>query len=180
MRRIYESRALHRDDDPHTPAEASDSKGGFFRSDESRTINWSAASHALLPNFFRRRGVTVDVETNKSVYAADEPVGFRVRMHNRLPLPVSLRVPTPVRWEWAIDGYPEASRYEEPAPSESQLFRFDRGERKTFERHWSQRFRESEREWSPAGRGEHILSAYVAVDDPEERGLYAETTFRIE
>lgn len=174
MRRIYESEALRRDDeDPNQPNERD-------RSDEARTINWSAASHALLPTVLRHRGIRVGVETNKSVYAREEPVSFRVSFRNMLPLPVVLRVPTQVRWEWAVDGYGEATLFDEPVPEEPSVFRFDRGTTKAFERTWHQRFREEEREWSSAAPGEHTLSAYVAVDEPEAKGLYAETTFSIE
>lgn len=174
MRRIYESEALRRsDEEPHAPRERPDDDG-------PRTIDYTKASHALLPTALRHRAVSVAVETDRDSYAPDEPVGFRVRMHNRLPFPVVLRVPTQVRWQWAVDGHPEASRIAARPPAEPALFAFDRGERKRFQRRWHQRFRETDSEWSRAGRGEYTLSAWIAVEDPADKGLRAETTFRVE
>lgn len=174
MRRIYESEALRRsDEEPHAPRERPDDDG-------PRTIDYASASHALMPTALRHRAVSVSVETDRESYGPDEPVRFRVLMHNRFPVPVVLRVPTPVRWQWGVDGHPEASRVEATPPAEPALFEFDRGERKRFDRRWHQRFRESEREWSRAARGEHTLSAWVAVDDPAAKGLHAEATVRIE
>lgn len=143
-------------------------------------VNWTSASHALMPTALRYRAIAVSVETDREVYAEDDPVTLRVTMRNRLPFPVSLKTTSPVLWTWAIDGMPEASRYDDGTPDETGLFRFDRSERKVFTRQWHQRFRESEREWSRAGRGEFTVSAGVNVEGAAEKGLVDETTIRIE
>jgi hypothetical protein len=175
MRRIYESRALEYDDeDPHAPKRKRTREVAG-----PRTVDWGAASHALLPRAVRAWAVEVDVETDREVYAVDEPVGFEVRLVNRIPFPVSLRTDSPVRWSWAVDGLAEASRILD-YPEEADLLEFGRSERKVFRRKWSQRVRESPDRWAAAERGEHTLSVRINAPGAEGRGLTAETTFRIE
>ena len=173
MRRIYESRALVRDDDEaFVPAE---------RDETSRsTIDWEAASHAFLPVALRRRAIEVEIDAPEDPRPVGEPVPFRVVLRNRLPVPVVLRTRSPVRWNWAVDGLTEGSRPDTDYPAEPTLFGFARSERKTFRRRWSGYLRESEREWAPADPGEYTLSARVDVDDAREKGLAAETTVRVE
>jgi hypothetical protein len=175
MRRIYESRALQYDDeDPYAPKRRDDGD-----SDPGpRTIDWSAASHVLVPTWLRRRAVTVTVETDRDSYAPDEPVGFRVRFRNRLPFPVAVPTASPVPWTWSIDGVDEASHVA-TLPEERGLFEFDRAERKQFTRRWQQRFQRDGRTWTPADRGEHTLAARINTPSGVE-SVTAETTFRIE
>lgn len=146
----------------------------------ARMVNWTSASHALMPTSLRHRSVAVSVETDREIYAEDDPVTLEVTMRNRLPIPVALETASPVLWSWAIDGVPEASRYDDGTPDEAGLFRFDRSERKVFTRTWHQRFRESEREWTRAGRGEFTVTAGVNVEDALEKCLADETTIRID
>lgn len=174
MRRIYESQALKYDDeDPHAPKRRGDGDPG------PRTINWQAASHALLPGRVRAWAVDVDVETDRAVYGADDPVRFEVRFVNRLPVPVTLRTTSPVPWTWSIDGLEEASHVTDH-PEEAGLLRFGRGERKVFRRNWRQRIRLSSSRWEPADRGRHTLDVRLNVPGAAGRGLRAETSFRIE
>ena len=173
MRRIYESRALVRDDnEAFVPAE---------RDEKSRSsIDWEAASHALLPVALRRRAIEVRIDAPEDPRPVGEPIPFRVVLRNRLPFPIVLRTRSPVRWNWAVDGLVEGSRPSPDYPDESALFAFARSERKEFRKRWSGYVRESEREWTPADRGEHTLSARVAIDDAAKKGLAAETTVRVE
>lgn len=181
MRRIYESRALERDEnDPHMPSGDDREEPEPSSRLGARMVNWTSASHAFMPTALRHRAIAVSVETDREVYAEDDPVILRVTMRNRLPFPVSLKTASPVLWSWAIDGVPEASRYDDGTPDEAGLFTFDRSERKVFTRRWHQRFREDEREWSRAGRGEFTVSAGVNVEDAAGKGLTDETTIRIE
>jgi hypothetical protein len=172
MRRIYESRALHRDDDEtFVPAE---------RDEASRSaIDWEAASHALLPVALRRRAIEIEIEAPEEPRPVGEPIPFRVVVRNRLPFPVVLRTRSPVRWNWAVDGLVEGSRVDPGYPEEPTLFAFARSERKTFRKRWSGYVREADREWAPAERGEHALSAWIDVDAAAEKGLTAETTVRV-
>lgn len=172
MRRIYESEALRRDDeDPFVPNQGESRRSGH--------VNWGNVSHALLPATLRPWAVTVSVETDREVYELDEPVRFRVTFQNRLPVPVTLVTDSPRRWEWSLDGRPEASNVTSDPPTEPTRFEFARGERKRFHRRWDQRVRESEREWRAAERGEHTLSAGIDAVRGSDR-LRAETTFRID
>lgn len=173
VRRIYESDAVVRDDSPHTPRERD---GGA----SSGHVNWGNVSHAFMPVRVRDWAVTVDVETDRERYAVGEPVGVRVRLRNRLPAPVRLRTVSPVCWQWAVDDVVEASLVERDPPDSRGTLSFDRGERKTFRRTWHQSIRETEREWVPVDPGEHTITAWVNVADPERRGLAATTTVDIE
>lgn len=171
MRRIYDSEALHRDDgDPHSPRERDGSP-------RYRSLNWRAASHALLPVRLRRWAIDVEIETARDVYAVDEPVDLRVRFRNRLPFPVVLRTESPVRWHWAVDGHVEGSLEPPSEPDDRAVFEFERSETKTFTRRWPQRFRTGDRTWEPAGPGEYTLTA--SVNDGTD-GLRASTTVRVD
>ncbi|MGM0591674.1 MAG: hypothetical protein ACQETI_08635 [Halobacteriota archaeon] len=175
MRRIYESEALDADDeDPFKPNRAADRSRGRSH------VDWANASHALMPTALRRRALSVEVETDRDVYTPDDPVHFRVVFRNRLPVPVTIRTATPVRWSWSLDGLERASRVERAVPETPGVFRFGRGERKVFTRRWIQRIRESEREWSPAASGDHAIRVWVNDDSTAAESLAAETAFRIE
>lgn len=178
MRRIYESDALHRDDDePHSPRERrrSEAQPASFRSLPSGTL-----SRVLVPTWLRHRAVSVAVTTPREEFAVDEAVPFRVEMYNAAPFPVTIRTRSPVLWTWNVDGAEGASWVEDRAPPDGEgAFEFGRGERKRFLKHWPQRFRVSESEWEPAEPGTYVVGAGINVDDAEGTGLYDETTVRI-
>lgn len=180
MRRIYESEALRRDDDPFSPTEADEGRSTSFLAGDGKAIDWDSFSHAFLPVTLRNVAVTVDVSTRKRAYDPDEPIPIDVMMHNRFPFPVALRTESPVLWTWAVDELTEASRIEDSPPEEKSIIRFDRGERKRFHRRWEQRIRVSKREWVEVEPGECTISAGLNVPDAESRGLVDETTVRID
>lgn len=101
-------------------------------------------------------------------------------MTNALPVPVTVTTNSPVPWTWSVDGLTEGERIplREP-PDVPGSLAFDGRERKTFTKRWYQSVRVSEREWEPADPGTHTIGARLDVDEPLERGLYAETTVRI-
>lgn len=173
VRRIYESDAVVRDGSPHTPRERDD--------DTARThVNWGNVSHAFMPVRLRDWAIVVDVETNCERYAVGEPVGIQVQFRNRLPTPIRLRTASPVLWQWAVGDALEASLLERDTPDKRGALSFARRERKTFTRTWHQTIRQTEREWVPVDPGEFTISAWINVDDPDRRGLTAETTVTIE
>ena len=184
MRRIYESRALHRDDDdPFAPKKQEDTgrSTSFLSNDRWRTVNWEAASHALLPMGIRDRAITVTVETPDDVYDDGRPVEFQVTMQNRLPVPIRLVTRGRPLWEWSINGLPKASEVASgPSTDEPSALSFDRGEWKQFSRVWPKSIRISEREWQPAPSGEYTLSVALNVDNPEDRRLSDSTTIYLE
>lgn len=177
MRRIYESRALTRDeDDPFTPGHAD----GEYTPQSARSITASTWSDRLVPHAIRRRSVSVSIQTPRVVFATGEVVPFSVHMRNALPIPITLRTDSPVLWRWQVDGLTEAAEVlPRDPPDESGRFRFERGERKRFNKQWSQRFRVTERRWRPADPGEYTLRAEINVGDPDAAGLVDETTIRI-
>ncbi|NLV05516.1 hypothetical protein GOC83_05115 [Haloarcula rubripromontorii] len=173
MRRIYDSGALHRDDEePQAPTE----RGG--RPQAARSINGRAWSDLLLPTWLRYRAVAVDIEVPQMSYPAETKVPFVVTIRNELPVPITLPTDSPRPWTWYVDGVPEASHVDS-VPGEAGSLRFDRGERKQFRRQWDRMFRVSDDEWEPAPAGEYTLSAKLSIANAGERGLYSETTVRI-
>ncbi|WP_281194684.1 hypothetical protein [Halorubrum sp. F4] len=178
MRRIYESGALRRDDDPHASAERND--GGKIQA--LRSVPAAALSDRLVPRALRRRAVSVDVETPRREYATGESIPFTVTFRNGLPFPVSIPTASPLPWTWTVDGDVEAATaavsLRDP-PDEPGRFAFDRGERKRFRRRWSGLFRVTDSEWVPAEPGEHTIGAAVNAANGESEGLRAETTVRI-
>ncbi|WP_251329246.1 hypothetical protein [Haloplanus pelagicus] len=141
----------------------------------TRSLDAAKASHALLPQWVRRRALVVDCATDRERYAPDEPVRLRVTVRNRLPIPLRLRTTAPVPWTWAVDGVDRASTVD-TLPAESGTFDVARRGRTTFHTRWFQRFRVAADEWIAADPGEHTLTARLLVDDSR---LAASTTIRI-
>ncbi|ELZ48279.1 hypothetical protein C464_07375 [Halorubrum coriense DSM 10284] len=177
MRRIYESNALHRDDEEaHAPSK----KERKTKLQALRSVPSSTLSDFLIPRRFRHLPVSVDVETPDDEYETGEPIPFRVTLRNRLPVPISIPTRSPLLWRWTVDGNVEAAEVSvrDPPDEEGQLS-FDRGERKEFRKRWDQLFRVSESEWEPAAAGTHTIGVAINATDAEERGLTDETTVRI-
>jgi hypothetical protein len=174
MRRIYESDAVHRDDDePGTPAERE-------RDTEPQTIRWidsSAWSRRLVPNWLRHRAISVSIETPETEYTVGDHVPFQVTMKNALPVPITVATRSPLLWTWAVDGAREAVRIDtRDPPAEERGFAFDRGERTRFRKRWDGMFQVDDHEWERAAPGEYTIGAGLNVDDAAEKGLYSETT----
>jgi len=176
MRRIYESNAVHRDDeDPHAPGERDDVRPQAFRS-----IDAGAWSRRLVPNRLRYRAISVDVSTPREEYAAGTRIPFAVTMKNAFPFPVTVATRSRILWQWDVDGAVEASRVDVHDPPEGSVgFEFDRGERKQFRKTWDGLFRVSDSEWEEAAPGEYTIGAGLNVDDAAGKGLYDATTVRI-
>ncbi|MFB6224330.1 MAG: hypothetical protein ABEH86_11740 [Haloarcula sp.] len=174
MRRIYDSGALHRDDDePQAPNERADGSP-----QAARSIDAGAWSDVLVPTWLRYWAVSVDIEVPQAEYQAGTEVPFVVTMKNALPIPITLPTNSPRLWTWYVDGVPEASHVDS-VPSEDNGIRFDRGERKRFRRRWDRMFRINDDEWEPAPAGEYTIGAGLSVADAAERGLYSETTISL-
>lgn len=177
MRRIYESRAIARDDDdPFVPGERE-----TYRPQAMRSISGSAWSKRLVPPWLRRRAISLSVSTPATAFPAGSNVPFVVTMKNSMPFPITIRTDSPLLWTWSVDGLPEASRVPVRDPPERPgALHFDRGERVRFRKRWSQMFRVSESEWEPAEPGEYTIGAAINVANPKLAGLCDETTVRIE
>jgi hypothetical protein len=174
MRRIYESGALHRDDDESfSPRERDDVQPRAMRS-----LDASALSRRLVPTWVRHRAITVDVSTPRPEYPVGTAVPFEVTMKNAAPFPVTVAVKSRRPWTWAVDGATDAARISlHDAPDDSAGFHFDRGERKRFRKRWHGSFQVSESEWKPATPGEYVIEAGLNVAD--DGSLSDETTVRL-
>jgi hypothetical protein len=177
MRRIYESDAVHRDDDdPGSPAE----RGRDTKPESIKWIDSSAWSRRLMPNRLRQWAISVSIETPDSEYRVGEHVPFQVTMKNALPIPVTLATRSPLLWTWEVDGAREAVQFDDrEPPAEERGFAFDRGERKRFRKRWDGMFQIAESEWERATPGEYTISAGINVDDAVGKGLYSETTVEL-
>lgn len=163
------------------PLESDDSvgQGRSGVASSPRTIDWAAASHALLPQFVRRRAITVSVSTDHDDYRPGEPVSIDVTLENRLPVPIRLRTDSPAVWFWSVDGFPEASRLPRATPDRPSTIAFARSECKRFRRRWSQRIRVAEREWESIDPGRYVLEAGIARADADACGLVDRTAIEI-
>lgn len=176
MRRIYESGALRRDDEPFTPTEQVDGT----QPQSMRSVTGSTCSRLLVPEWLRHRAISIDVSTPRSEFDRGTAVPFRVTMKNALPFPIVISTTSPLPWTWTVDGFPEGSHVPlHDPPDESGAFVFDRGERKRFTKRWFQTFRVSDAEWESAEPGAYTIGAALNVEEPRQKGLYADTTVRI-
>ena len=64
-------------------------------------------------------------------------------------------------------------------PAWNGRFRFDRGERKRFEKRWHARFKISDREWVDAEPGEHTIGVTINAIGDHGAGLRDDATVRI-
>ncbi|WP_436347531.1 hypothetical protein [Natronorubrum sp. FCH18a] len=176
MRRIYESRALRRDDEPFTPNETDSSE----RLQAVRSVNSTGLSRLLVPDRVGHRAISVAISSPRTEYPVGTMVPFRVTMKNTMPFPITISTNSPLLWSWSVDGVPEASHVPlRDPPDETGSLVFDRGERKQFTKRWHQHFRIADDEWEPAEDGTHTIGVELNVEDPAEKGLSDETTVRI-
>jgi hypothetical protein len=174
MRRIYESGALERDDEsPFVPGGRDDVEPQAMRS-----VDATAWSRRLVPDWLRTRAVSVDIEAPTRV-PADAPVPFVVTMRNAAPFPVTVVTRSPKPWEWYVDGVPAASHVASDPPDEPRGFRFGRGETKRFRHRWDRTFQVADREWESADPGEYTISVRLNVAEADRKGLADETTVHV-
>ncbi|SIR92596.1 hypothetical protein [Natronorubrum thiooxidans] len=138
---------------------------------------------ALVPTALARRAVTVSLETDRDVYARDDPVELTVEFANRLPVPVAVPTPRQRRWGWTVDGILEASDERRFTRARPSAFRFTGGERKQVSVTWNGRLERAgegtRRESILPDPGEYELRAFVATGDDRSRPSDS-TTIRIE
>jgi len=177
MRRIYESDALRRGEEPHEPSDDGDDVAGNRL---PSMLDWSGVSKLVVPTPLRDRAIAVDVETDRETYAPGEAVSIRILLRNRAPVPIAIPTPTPVRWDWTVDGVRQDARADDvDPPNRKEYLTFGRSETKAFSRTWHQTFKTGASEWTDADEGRYEIAAFVDVDDPAGRGLYATTEIEI-
>ena len=177
MRRIYESSAIHRDDDdPFSPGEKQRAaEPQSFRSLPSRTL-----SELFVPQRLRDRAISVSIFSPDDEYDELTRVPFTVVLSNSMPFPITIVTESPLTWTWEVDGIEEASHVPLRDPNEDRgALRFSRGETKVLNRTWDQTFRLSDDEWERAEPGEYTIGVRVNVDNAEKRRLEDQTTIRI-
>lgn len=161
---------------------------------DDENLNESASWLAgVLPDAVALRGLSVEVRGPETV-TLGEPARFHVSIRNRLPLPVSVTLPTSQLWGWQVDGVPEADERGYEPPETERTVVFHRGERKVFSTTWDGRVRRNDDEENRRSDGEGEESAareagdvwvdregpcrftgYLVADRWEERGLYDRT-----
>ncbi|WP_128905989.1 hypothetical protein [Halorubrum amylolyticum] len=140
--------------------------------DETKNYLTDAVSR-IAPRWLARRAVDVDVRTDRAEYDAGDPVEITVRLRNRLPVPVEVATVGRRRWGWRVDGVLEATDEPRYVRDDPDSVSFRAGETKTATVTWTGRFRRSNADGLdrsvPADRGEHVVSAFLPVDDPAPR-----------
>lgn len=130
----------------------------------------TTALRALVPQLLARRGVTVEVRTDKRRFRPGEEIEIEIRFRNRLPVPVAIATPKRRLWGWTVDGRPAASdvpRYERDEPT---AFAFRAREQKRVRRTWDGRFeRDDNSVRESADPGEYEIAAFVATSGERPR-----------
>lgn len=142
--------------------------------DRKRSPTWFSK---LLPRPLALRALAVELRAPPAIVVG-ESASFQFSIRNRLPVAVSITLPTSQLWGWCVDGIPGADTRGFEPPTESRVVGFGPRERRIFEGHWDGTIRRRKSEgdvWEPLS-GDHTLSAFLALDAPERVGLVAEST----
>lgn len=147
----------------------SEDRTGF---DETRNY-LSDAVGRFVPERVSRRAVDVTVETDRTEYDAGDPVEITVRIRNRLPVPIEVVTVTRRQWGWRVDGVVEATDERRYVRDEPSTVSFRAGETKAATATWNGHFRRENATGldrsEPAERGDHTVSAFLPVEDPQLR-----------
>lgn len=177
MRRPRDADGIDRaDGDPFRPNE-SDAR---TEPQAARTLPAATLSRWLFPQRLHRRVVSVSVWTPAATFERGEPIPVRIELRNPMPFPVTVRTRSPFRGRGTSTATETRRTWRNRSRTRRRDSRLDRGERRRFQRSWSQSFQTSDTTWKPANRGEHTIGAGLTVSDPADSGLYDETTVRIE
>ncbi len=130
------------------------------------TVNHlTAALGRIVPQWLARRAIAVRVSTDRTRYDRGDPVDITVEFRNRLPVPVTIRTPQQRLWSWAVDGDIEASDERRYLSETTASMTFRGRERKLVTRTWHGSLKRtgSPDRWEPPTRGDHEISAFIAV-----------------
>lgn len=148
---------------------SSEDRTGF---DETKNYLTDAVAR-VVPEWLSRRAVTVDVRTDRTEYDVGNPVEITVLIRNRFPVPIEVVTASRRQWGWRVDGVLEANDERRYVRDEPTAVSFRAGETKTATVTWNGHFRrESSDDLDrsvPAQRGEHTISAFLPVTDPQPR-----------
>ncbi|WP_224448770.1 hypothetical protein [Haloprofundus salilacus] len=121
----------------------------------------------FVPQSLARRGLSVDVATDRRRYERGDPVELTITIRNRLPVPVTVATPKRRLWGWTVDGQLEGSdepRYLSDTPGS---FAFRAKETKVIERTWNGHLKRvgDRTTWELPNPGVHEIGAFVATGD---------------
>ncbi|GAA0226730.1 hypothetical protein ACFFQF_11185 [Haladaptatus pallidirubidus] len=118
----------------------------------------------LVPNAIALRCLSVELRAAREIVVG-EPAKFVLRVRNRSPIPVSVRLPTSRLWGWEVDGIPDADERRFEPPESPRRVAFPRRGIRQFEGTWDGQIRRSGidgDEWRPEP-GVHTLTGYLAT-----------------
>lgn len=177
MRRIYDSDALRRDEGHFTPKSAD---RGTIVPRSHRWIPSRSLGEWFVPSWIHRRAIRVAIDSPRSTYHIGDDIPLRITLKNSLPIPVSISTTSPIVWNWYVNEHPAAEKWSPRSTTDGDgRIEFDRGERKQFNKRWSQLFRISPTEWKPATPGTYTIAAGISVSDPKSTGLWDEIVITI-
>jgi hypothetical protein len=119
----------------------------------------------LIPNRVALRCLSVELRAPREIVVG-EPGKFLVRVKNRAPVPLSVRLPAAKLWGWSVNGIPEADERGFEPPDTPRTVSFRRQGVRQFEGRWDGQVRRSEIDgdvWEPKP-GAHTLTAFLATD----------------
>jgi hypothetical protein len=140
--------------------------------------SWGAK---LLPNSLVYQSLTVGLTAPNTVEIG-KPTDFALQIRNRLPVAVSLSLPTSRVWGWAVDDFDEADEREHSPPDYPRTISLSSRGNRRFEWSWNGTIRrtrdDSKDEWVPA-MGTHEITAYIAIPDWETRNAFDRTNVTV-
>ena len=132
----------------------------------------TGALRKLVPQPLARRGVTVDVQTDKQRYRPGESVEIDIEFQNRLPVPVALATPSHRLWGWTVDDRLEASDEPRYVPDSPGAFEFRAREQKQVSRTWDGRVEQADdRIRESLAPGTYEIAAFVATANRRPRDV---------
>ncbi|WP_266078631.1 hypothetical protein [Haladaptatus caseinilyticus] len=117
----------------------------------------------LVPNAVALRCLSVELRAPRKIVVG-ESAAFVLRVRNRAPFPLSVRLPTSRLWGWDVDGIPDADERGFEPPKKPRRVAFRRHGVRQFEGTWDGQVRRGGTdgdEWQ-ALTGEHTLTGYLS------------------
>lgn len=142
-----------------------------FGFDDNRNLLAEAVGK-LVPGWVARRAVTIGVEPETTVATIGDELRFTVTIRNRLPVPVTIRTPSPRLWGWAIDDEVEATNERSYPGDTGGELSLDAREVRRIDHVWSGRFERvgagpnDQSAWVVPDPGRHELSVFIASLEP--------------
>lgn len=137
----------------------------------------------ILPDTIVYRSLDVSLTAPDTVQVG-EPTMFTFRVRNRLPIPVSLSLPTSRVWGWMVDELEEADERGYAPPTHSRTISISSRGNQLFEWTWDgmtrhvRDERDGRNEWVPA-TGSHTVTAYIALSEWKKKGAFGRASVTV-